>query len=110
MVGALHHQHSLAFKRCHGNDVAGAHLGAGAASHALLIVHPGQPVFNMNGVIITGPGAVAESKAAVSALLDMIPPALHEPDLYPVLKTGENRQPVKGSSPSVTRETTRIGP
>ena len=44
VVGTFHHQHALAFKRCHGNDVSWTDLGAGAASDTGLVIDPGQPV------------------------------------------------------------------
>ena len=51
----------------HLDDVVGAHGGAGTAAGALLPVHLGDAVLNVDGVEGAGPGAVPVAQAAVGA-------------------------------------------
>src|SRR5699024_8430835 len=68
LVLVLAEDHRLALVLGHHlNDVVGAHGGAGAAAGALLPVHLGDAVLNVDGVEGAGPGAVPVAQAAVGA-------------------------------------------
>ena len=68
LIGA--HDHGLAGAACvDHNDVLGADVGAGTTAGALVLVHLGHAVHNVDGIELTHLGAVAQTNAGKEQVL-----------------------------------------
>lgn len=69
-VGTLNCWNLRLMEICHGNNCSGAGLDTGSASDAVVIIHNGEAVYHMDGVVLAGVNAVAKPETTECTSLD----------------------------------------